>query len=572
MPTVAQLDQLKALVERLAPLASIGPGELIKAQAWNDVVGSVIAIARAVLAQDATTVVAPHDHVDQVKLAWLDPTVRGIVERGPIADPATEGRLGEIERNIARASTQIDKLDQNTKEVRDRVAAVSTRDLARQSDVANLRSTVGGLSDSKDDVLALRTTLQSVQKDVQTALTVGQKLTVNGQPVDMAVIDQRIKNVEQLQTRLRTPAGDLLDATQLENRLTQLTNTLVSQKQLEDFFNSHPPKLPQATLDNIQASLHSTLKIDLDAAAKSLDDKLSANVTQRFAQIDQTVSRAVADALPGATQTILGTIRPEIATAATKTLADAQAALTSKLAEATGALRTEVTGQLDTLRQSTKDLVQAQVSSQVTAQLDPVRKNVTDLQQGLTAVTKKQTEHDTTLVTLGTRVETVARDDAGARADLKTSVLAEIDRRITLHAAAVDTKLADLTAQQQQRIDASIASVRSSLNDQISKSVTDAVSTEVKKAETRINANMAGVASDQLAAVQDKMQTTVNAAVANAMQSLPGQVSQEVRRQTANMPDLVKAQFATLQPSITQMVNTLVEAKVVEAKVKVPPK
>ena len=49
MPTVAELQRLDALVNHLTPLAQVAQGELIRAQDWNDVVGTVIELARAEL-------------------------------------------------------------------------------------------------------------------------------------------------------------------------------------------------------------------------------------------------------------------------------------------------------------------------------------------------------------------------------------------------------------------------------------------------------------------------------------------------------------------------------------------
>src|SRR5215470_16314028 len=223
MPTVAQLDRLKALVDKLTPLMQIQRGELIRAQDWNDVVGTLLEVARAVLADDVTPqTVPPHEHPDQVKTSWLDPTLRAILQGGPLVDPAQDGRLGEVERRASRLSSMLDQIQSDSSEVRNRVSEISTRDLTRQADITSVRRTVDGINARGDEIQALRVTLASIQKDVQVAVSVGSQLQVNGQTVDMAAIDQRISSVEQLRDRLRTPAGDLLDATQLESRLTEL--------------------------------------------------------------------------------------------------------------------------------------------------------------------------------------------------------------------------------------------------------------------------------------------------------------------------------------------------------------
>ena len=79
MPTVAELQRLDALINRLTPLSQVAQGELIRAQAWNDVVGTVIEVARAVLADAQVEVVPAHDHPEQVELSWLDPRLRSLI-------------------------------------------------------------------------------------------------------------------------------------------------------------------------------------------------------------------------------------------------------------------------------------------------------------------------------------------------------------------------------------------------------------------------------------------------------------------------------------------------------------
>ena len=252
MPTVAQLDRLKALLDKLTPLTGTQRGDVIKAQDWNDVVGSLIEVARAVLADDSTQTVPPHEHVDQVKASWLDPSLRNVVQNGGLSDPAAQAQLGDLRRTLDRVGARLDSAEQKTTEVGDRISAVTTNDLARQSEIAAVRQTVSNFGDRADEILGLRTTLQSVQTEVQTAITAAQRLVVNGQPVDFNAFDQRLKAVEQIGVSLRTPSGALLDATQLENRLTQLTNTLVTQAQLEDILSKRPANIPQATIDGLQ--------------------------------------------------------------------------------------------------------------------------------------------------------------------------------------------------------------------------------------------------------------------------------------------------------------------------------
>ena len=88
----ADLERLQAVVSRLAPLSNAVTGDLIRAQDWNALVTAVVDLARAVLAAGPASV-PPHEHVGQVKQAWLDPRLATTLERGAFADPDAAGRL-----------------------------------------------------------------------------------------------------------------------------------------------------------------------------------------------------------------------------------------------------------------------------------------------------------------------------------------------------------------------------------------------------------------------------------------------------------------------------------------------
>src|SRR5262245_1523945 len=103
MPTVAELERLRALVERLTPLTQIQRGDLIRAQDWNDVVSALLDVARATLADNAADApVSAHEHPDQVKMSWLEPSLRALIERGPLSDPAATGKLDDLGRRLGR--------------------------------------------------------------------------------------------------------------------------------------------------------------------------------------------------------------------------------------------------------------------------------------------------------------------------------------------------------------------------------------------------------------------------------------------------------------------------------------
>src|SRR5512134_2041235 len=102
MPTPQDLERLRALLGQLTAIGGARRGELIRADDWNALVSAVEDIARAVLAIDPAAAVPSHEHLDQVTSAWLSPDLRELLERGPLADPAAQKRLTEIEQTLKR--------------------------------------------------------------------------------------------------------------------------------------------------------------------------------------------------------------------------------------------------------------------------------------------------------------------------------------------------------------------------------------------------------------------------------------------------------------------------------------
>lgn len=554
MPTVAQLGRLQALVERLTPLTRTGPGELIRAQDWNDVVGVLIEVTRAVLAEDVEAkTVPPHEHPDQVKASWLDNTLRAIVERGPLGDPAAEARVSDLERRATRLAERLDKVQNDAREVRDRVSEVSARDLARQADVTSVRRTVDAIDGRRDDLQTLQNTLQSVQRDVRTAVEVGQRLVVDGQPVDFAQFDQRVRAVEEVRGRLTQPNGQLLDATALEARLTGLTNTLVTQAQLDEALRNRSDQIPQGTLDNIRDSVAANVREDLDGQINSRFGDFRTSINAQLDGIDTSVARAVSDATPGLSTSILTTARQEIATAVQRGVQDLRTQTARNLTETAATLRGEVAAQLNDLRQTMGQELDQRLDGRLADALQTIRRDLDGLRDGIASDGQRLSQLEPALQRMATRVETLARDEANARGELQRTLITEMQSRNAVLAASIDQRFSDFGVAQQGQINSAMASLQRTVGDQIQRTAADAAAAEARTLATRLRGEMTAVAQDQIAAVQSNMQSLVTAAVTEAMRGVPGIVSQEVRRATADLPDRVRTEITAFEPRIREI-------------------
>src|SRR5688500_2303947 len=111
MPTPQDLDRLRGLLAQLTAIGDARRGELIRADGWDTLVSAGGDLARAVLAVDAADRVPAHEPRDQVTSAWLSPDLRDLLERGPLAAPALQKRLTDIEQTLRRTRETLDASD-----------------------------------------------------------------------------------------------------------------------------------------------------------------------------------------------------------------------------------------------------------------------------------------------------------------------------------------------------------------------------------------------------------------------------------------------------------------------------
>lgn len=135
-----ELDRIQGIVAALQGLGNAQRGDLIRAQQWNDLVSLVGSVAQMLLTTlQQERAVPPHDHPDQVKSSWLDPSLRALIEKGSLADPALVARLTELNGRVSRLEARHDQLRDDTVLVRDRFSELSTRELVRDANIKDVR-------------------------------------------------------------------------------------------------------------------------------------------------------------------------------------------------------------------------------------------------------------------------------------------------------------------------------------------------------------------------------------------------------------------------------------------------
>ena len=337
MPTVAELERLDAIVNRLIPLANVQRGQLIEAANWNVVVESILEVARAVLGDIASDTVSEHDHIDQVGLDWLSPEVRNLLERGPLTDPISERRILDVERRIKSFNEQSEKIDTNIQSLRQRWDDLATRDIQREANLVRIDRTVNNLPNTSQAIVDVRSSLDGLRTDLQQALEMGSALIIDGEVVDLGGIISRIESVEALREGLITADGQIFDVSSFEIQLQELQNEFVAKGELDDILDERQVNVSDVQIAELEASLNESLTAsqneNLDATLSSFQVQVSADINQRLADVEGIVSSAIARLEPDLRDALLEELNATISSTISDNLASIEKEFSAQLGE-----------------------------------------------------------------------------------------------------------------------------------------------------------------------------------------------------------------------------------------------
>jgi len=529
--TPQDLQRLQALLNQLQPLSHVQRGELIRAEDWNTLVGSLSDIVRVVLGQAGADVVPSHSHLDQVTAVWLAPGLREIMERGPLADPATQSRLVNLEARLRRMTDQLDGANQRVDEFRGRLTDVITRDLAREAAVTKVQRAVDNVIDPRPDLQAMRSSLAAVQRDLGVAVEAASRLQVNGQVVDITGVVQRLDELVGFRERFRASTGELLDAAGIEQRLVELGNKSVAHGELDDILKNRPVVVSDEALAGVETRLGASLREQVNASLGAATEQIRGEVNNRLAGVNDLVSRAVNDALPGLSQTITGNLNAAIETARAAAIDAATNKATATLATREQAIRTDLNAAVADLRAGIPGAVQAQVAQQLPAQFASLRNDLAAISTRLDAVSAQGGRHEQTLAQQATVLARLDQDSSTIRNDLRQLVLTEIDTATKKLSGTLDDRLKTLDTQQQERIDALSRDLRTQVTEAATKAATDAAANEGRALRTQLLAEIRTVAREEVAvSVRDNVRVAVNEAVSQQFAAVPGMIANELRR------------------------------------------
>lgn len=510
MSSVAELDRIQGLVAGLKALGNVQRGDVIRAQQWNDLVSIVTSVVQSLLAAQPQAV-PPHEHPDQVKLSWLDPNVRGLVEKGSLSDPASVSRFIELSDRVSRLEKQVEALRGDTSHVRDRFAELSTRELVRDANIHETRRLVEVIDRREDAVTELRKSLDSIQGKVDLAVRASSSLTVGGQPVDMEKLEQRIRGVEELKTSVTTR----VDA--FETRITDIHKVTVTQAQLDEALKKHKANLPADVVTGIRDTVTTQLRNELTTSLGTVRGEVTAEVDRKLAAVDATVVQRIDERVPAAVGAEVAGVKAQIVKTAEELRSEAKTAADKSASGAASTVREELTKLIANVQAGVVPAVRKELDVQLPARFTEVQTAVAAAQKNADTALTRVNAQAAELQSARARAEQIALQSDSAVKAAQAALLEEIGRRETAGKVALDKRFVDFEGKVDARIDTRVGprlnDFRTELAATMQTTATTAATAAVKAERVQISAEMTKIARDQSLALKDQVVAQVRADV-----------------------------------------------------------
>jgi hypothetical protein len=518
MPTAAETDRLRSIVASLQALGNAQRGDLITAQRWNELVSVVTSLAQIVLSSRENEVVPPHEHPDQVKLSWLDPALRAMIENGP-SDPI---RVVDFDHRVRLLEGEVATVRTAAADARDRLAEISTRELVRDANISEVRRVVETIDRRKDAVTELRRTFDSIHGKVDLAIAASARFVIGGQPVDMEALDRRVKAVEELRTSVQT------SVTGFETRIIELQQNTVTQAQLNEAIGGQAVEVSPEQILAVQTNVAAAIRNELNATVETLSGDIERSVDDRLATFDATVVQRIDDRLPAAIGPALSGVQAQIATTAEQLRGETKV-VSDQAAAAVTAAKQELTGVIAGV-QSSLASVKTNVD-QTLPRLTELQTAAATAQRDAASALQKTNAQAAEIVAVRARTEQVALQSSDALKRTERTLLEEIDRRAVVNRGELDTRFLTLESSIEPRIDERInprfASFEATITNTTRKTAADAAVAALASTRPQLDADIIRIARDQALALKDEVVAQVKTDIEPVINT---SVTKELRR------------------------------------------
>lgn len=556
MATVAELERLKELLDRLGPLSMKQRGELIEADDWNLVVGSLIELSRAAV-EDPDTSVPPHEHTDQVGIGWLDPRVRDLVTGGGLADPGLATELAKIRKDLASLRSRLDRLTSSVDQSKVRIDEVAVKDLVRERELVSLNRKLLGAADDRGEIADLRTTLRTIETEVARAVEVGGQLEVGGELIDVPDLVRRVDEVEELRERLTQPDGNLLDAISFEQRLSEVQTSLVTEEDLTTALADLRDDVGGGTIN--EGALLDRARVAARDVADELiavrDTELRSLIDARFGDVDGLVEASVADATGSLRDDILSNVRSERADEIGAANAALDASLTALFETRLEATLDGVDGRFAGFEDRIDEQVGADVQAAVTDALSGLDAQLARTSGLLAELRSDLSATDRAVAQVATDIAAATRESLAREAALRDDLLGRIDDLDGSFDGRLDTAVSGARTDLIAEFDRLVAATRRDLQTQLAAAAREAAITEIGILSGQLRTDTQSIVREEVGLAVAATRDEMNTEIAGLRTRLAGMVASEVSRATGDVPTLIRDAMNDLGPEVRRIVD-----------------
>ena len=526
---------------------------MIEAPHWNSLVGSVIEVARSVLAEDRTDVVPEHDHSDQVGVGWLDSKLRGLILEGGLNDPGGESQLFKLSRELESLSKQLDQMRDSLSQLKSDLSGISTRDLMRESDMTRVSRKIDGMADARDDVTALRQTFQTLEVDVKRAIEFGQTVVRNGQIINVADLLTRVERVETLRDSLTNSAGNVFNANDLERRLVQLQNTLVTEDELDEALKTVRTQVEGGLRSSILEESREVARLATSEAMDPISNESLDQLRERVDSLDAGIDTRINNATSDLAAKLRSTLQQETQTEIDRRMGVLKAEITKESESNLSNLSNSIDKEFSAFRQD----VEKRISSEITTRLEDSLKefdgrlSATDSRIAeLSTRTDENLELSKTNATRieKTRLELLAAD-AASRKTVSTQLL-DMEKKLN---DSLTTRTNSLRDSLNEDLTASLNRQITDLEASLAKTAREAARVETKLQTNELRADVNDIVQNQMTVIQEDMEALIEKRFVTNSSRLNGLVAEEVARATSNLNTRIRTEIESIE---TERANT----------------
>lgn len=515
MSDTNQLERIKALADRLTPLADKQRGMRIEAEQWN----TMVEVLRGILDIDrtqenvVTNVIreecAPkdHEHVGQAGLDWLDAETR---ERLTGAGGAlSRSALDDVNKRIEALAQEVRRLAQAVEEQQKALDRFGVNQIDWRKELFQVRDRFQGFEDVRVSVANLDKQVSGISRNVDEVLKLRGSLTDGqGKPLDFVKMQGQLDEVKTLRAALARDDGTLIRPKELETQVKGL-NDLVG----------------------ILGNKSGGGVVTAPAVAEDLDKRLTAISTDLETRIGTRFDAKVRE------------IQKGLQDEHTVVVSNLQTQFVNSFKEAKTGLEETAKGRLD----ETEKRLGTRFDDQLRVTADRLGKDVS-------AASAKTIEEK-----LGALVPTQVSQEVGRRRDeLETTLRSTLTAQVN---GAVETQVGKVGGELGKRV-ATVEALATTLKTELPQRVRDQVATEKAGLLSEVNANV----DDKLAKTSQFLTTSlipakVSEAVKTTVGDLDTRIGATVQQKVADLDSRIDLVVSKRTQNLSSDVSREVETR-----------